>query len=734
FFFYFFSFFLSSYLPWRAAARSLPSHPADMTAATALPPTRVRATDPSRTVGAGRTGPSLRSAAARARRRALALVVLGLLLALSAPAAASAHAQLVGAVPAGGTVVREAPQTVEFRFSEAVTATDDALRVTAPDGKRADTGAAFHPGGVAERIAVRLKGGLPQGSFTATYRVTSADGHPISNGIVFSIGRPSATATSLSGALEGTQSGPITRTFFGVVRAVQYLSIAVGIGALAFLLLVLRPAGAAGPEARRRTRRLVVAAAAAGAVSAALGVVLEGAEGAGVSLWSGLRPSVIGDGLGTRFGTVWGLAADCWILVGVGTAWLLRPARRDVATASPAAAGSADPTDGGGAPAAPADVPGGLGTAGEAAPGGVPDPPTATPAASRRPRPGTVVLTVVVALAALFLVLHPSLAGHAATQSPRAVLFVSITVHVAAIVVWVGGVVALLTVVPGLLRAAPEGARGTLLAAVAGRFSRIAIWAVAGVALSGAVQGYVLVRTPHALLDTAHGRAVLIKTLLLIAIAIVASRNHRVTVPRLRAEAEVGAATPGAAEGAGPTDAGSDAGSAPVTDGSPAADGPTGTDATQPSDGAARALRRLVRAEALLLVVVFAVTGALSTYQPAIAIPPGPAKSTVVVGPLRAVITTAPARVGVNTVRIVLTDPRTGRPFTGAKAVELAEELPGREVAALQQTATASPAEPGVYTVDGTPLTIAGRWRVSLTVRVSDFDQYDAHVDVRIRP
>jgi len=594
-----------------------------------------------------RSGP--RPAAARpARRGAVLLLALAVvLLAAIVPATAGAHASLEGTVPVGGSVVRDAPQTVEFRFSEGVVATDDALRITAPDGRRVEDGAPFHPDGAPERIAVRLKGELPQGSYTATYRVTSADGHPISNGVVFSIGRPSATATSLSGALEGTRSGPITRTTFGVVRALQYLAIALGVGGLVFALLVLRPARALGPEARRRTRTLVVASALLGALTAALGVVLEGAEGAGVSLWSGLRPSVVGDGLGTRFGTVWALAAGAWLLIALLCALLLRT----------------------GASTTGAD-----------------GPPESGPAARR-----TRLLAALLLVPAVFVVVHPSLAGHAATQSPRGVLFAAITVHVAAMVAWVGGIAALLTVVPAVVRSAPEGRRGALLADVAGRFSRIAVWAVAGVALSGAIQGYVLVRTPGALIDTAHGRAVLIKTLLLVAIAVLATRNHRVSVPGLRAQAATDAAS------------------------------------------AARGLRRLVRGEALLLVLVFAVTGALSTYQPAVAIPPGPQEATLTAGPLRAVVTTGPARVGVNTVRIELTNAGDGRPFTGAKAVELSEDLPGREVAALQQTATASPAEPGVFTVEGAPFTTAGRWRVSLTVRVSEFDQYDTRFTVQIR-
>ena len=36
---------------------------------------------------------------------------------------------------------------------------------------------------------VELAPGLPEGSYTATYRVVSADAHPVSGGFVFSVGK-----------------------------------------------------------------------------------------------------------------------------------------------------------------------------------------------------------------------------------------------------------------------------------------------------------------------------------------------------------------------------------------------------------------------------------------------------------------------------------------------------------------------------------------------------------------
>src|SRR4029450_9311556 len=106
------------------------------------------------------------------------------------------------------------------------------------NGARVEDGSAFHPGGRGSDLATHLKGGLPKGTYTATYRVISADGHPVSGGLVFSIGKASAGAgASVSQLLqERSNAGWATQVGFGIVRALQYISIAIAIGAVFFIL------------------------------------------------------------------------------------------------------------------------------------------------------------------------------------------------------------------------------------------------------------------------------------------------------------------------------------------------------------------------------------------------------------------------------------------------------------------------------------------------------------------
>jgi hypothetical protein len=108
-------------------------------------------------------------------------------------------------------VLKLAPDTVTFRFSETVTGTASAVRVYGPRGARVDQGGAFHPAGKSNAYAVKLQRRLTDGTYTATYQAVSADGHVISAGSTFSIGAPSSGTEAVSDLLASQKAGPITR-------------------------------------------------------------------------------------------------------------------------------------------------------------------------------------------------------------------------------------------------------------------------------------------------------------------------------------------------------------------------------------------------------------------------------------------------------------------------------------------------------------------------------------------
>jgi copper transport protein len=591
------------------------------------------------------------------RALVLALAVLAL-----SPAAALAHAQLEGTSPARGAVLQTQPSAVVFRFGEAVEGNFGAVKVFDAKGERVDDGKVVHPGGRGSEVAVGLKPHLADGTYTATYRVISADSHPVEGGVVFSIGRPGAAGETVADLLAGASSGPVTEIAFGVVRGLDYLAIALAVGGLAFLLAAWRPAlavaagaGADWPQAAAvfagRARRLLWIAVVVGVISGALGIVLQGATASGTTFWSALDPTVVREVLGTRFGTVWGLRVVAWLVL--GGVLLVGAGSRTVAVLRPAAVGAA-----GVAPA---------------------------------PGPSRGVLAAL-AVPVGFLLLSPALAGHATTLHPVAVLLPLDVVHVTAMSVWVGGLVMLLFVLPGATRRLAPPERSRLLAAVLVRFSPIALACVAALLITGVTQALIDMGGLSHLFDTPFGRAVVIKFVLLMALIALGAVNRRRVVPSLRRLAADGDA-PG---------------------------------------GSGRLLRRTLRAEVVLLVVVLGVTSALVSYAPPkSSANGGPYSTTTRMGPIELETTLDPARVGANQLHVYLFDARSGAPYTKTK--ELTVEAMQHDKGIGPLPVTVHKAGPGHYIADAVVLSPGGTWHLTIVDRVSDFDEYTKTLTVPVR-
>jgi copper transport protein len=573
-------------------------------------------------------------------RRALTALVAGAAVALLAPAGALAHAELEGVSPQRGAVVVAQPSQVTFRFGEAVEGTFGAVRVFARTGGRVDAGDAFHPAGQGRRIAVHLKRSLPDGTYTATYRVVSVDGHVVSGGSTFSIGKASGPGATVADLLAGSDTGPVTTTTLNVFKGLTFGAVAVLVGGLGFLLWTWSASSElatadAGAALLGRLRRLLAGAALVGALGAAGEVVLEGANAAGISGWSALSSGVVRDTLSTRTGAIWGAAVPVWLAVAALSAVVLAPRRRGPSHAAAALLGA-----------------------------------------------GTV-----------FLVLVPGLGGHAATQHPVWLLLPANTLHIAAMGLWVGGLVALVAVLPAGTRRLPTAARTQLLAAVLSRFSPLALGAVGALVVGGLTQAIVEVRTPAHLLDTAFGRAVLIKAVLLGGVVAIGAWHRRTSIPRLREIARTGGAT-----------------------------GAMGV-----------AVRRALRGEVALLAVVLGVTAALSSYAPSIAqTASGPFSQTVRLGPAQLQVDVDPATVGSNDVHLYLMDPRDGSQWDRAKEVQLSVQQAAKGIGPLEEPM--SKAGPGHYVASaGALMGVSGAWTMRIAVRVSAFDQYETTMEVPIR-
>ena len=194
-----------------------------------------------RTGGSGPRLTALGGGATFCARAVAALLITMATLAVM-PAGAWAHAMFEGSSPAEGARLKAAPGAVTVRFNEPVEAAFGAVRVLDGHGRPVQAGSANHPGGRAEEVALRLRPGLGEGSYTVTYRVVSADGHPVSGGFAFSVGAGAASAHGVAAMPGGRDAGPVTSTALGVARALQFAAIALALGAVLFLIVVWLPA------------------------------------------------------------------------------------------------------------------------------------------------------------------------------------------------------------------------------------------------------------------------------------------------------------------------------------------------------------------------------------------------------------------------------------------------------------------------------------------------------------
>lgn len=123
--------------------------------------------------------------------RALAVAILALVTVLS-PTAASAHDTLLEASPADGAVLGpDDPQVASFRFSNDVFPTAAFVSITDPAGADVSSGDVV----VAGDTVTRDFTATTIGTYTASYRVTSSDGHPIEGGVTFTWDGPTAEPT-----------------------------------------------------------------------------------------------------------------------------------------------------------------------------------------------------------------------------------------------------------------------------------------------------------------------------------------------------------------------------------------------------------------------------------------------------------------------------------------------------------------------------------------------------------
>jgi len=277
--------------------------------------------------------------------------------------------------------------------------------------------------------------------------------------------------------------------------------------------------------------------------------------------------------------------------------------------------------------------------------------------------------------AAVVAACAPALTGHTRAASPEVLVVGVDMLHLLAASVWLGGLVALVLVLPVL------AGRGPVAADVLARFSTVAAGVLAVLVVSGTVLAWRIMGSLTALFDTGYGRLLAIKIGVALLVVAIAGWNRYAVLPRVRA------ATPSGDLGSG-----------------------------------TRLVVRAAAAEAALLVVLLLVTGMLVDRNPeagrgadsAGAAEPG--VQTGMLGAHEVEVTLDPLATGANTVSVSTRD-AAGEPFEGFDAPKIRVESDDIDLGEIALESIA----PGEYAGD-VVLPAPGTWRVQVSLRVSEFD------------
>lgn len=431
------------------------------------------------------------------RTRALTIVVAVMAVILGSTLAwtpsALAHAVVEQISPADRARLDSAPAEVRITFSEAVQLLQgrDASVVT-ETGESVASGPGVVPADNANQVVIPLQRDLGAGSYTARWRIVSADGHIVGGASVFAVGDVPLGQPYLGGP--GGAAGPSETSVWAVsARWIELVGIGGLVALLLFRLLVWRSAWRPPPEVGAGARDASLAWArdawwigfGALALVALFGeacvLVVKTAGALGVSVWGALGDPagivrVLAD---TRFGSLLQIRTlALFLLFALGVWRFLAEYRTDRAPR-------------------PDDADGGTWQ-------------------------GAVMLAAaLVALGSISAQGHASVARLPALQVPTDAL------HATCAAFWVGGLVITTIWLLRLPRVSGPGGR-TVGGLVLARFSQLALIAVALIVLTGVVRAFGEMSSPADLWQTSYGWTILVKIGLLGIAGVLALRSRKV--------------------------------------------------------------------------------------------------------------------------------------------------------------------------------------------------------------
>jgi copper transport protein len=592
-------------------------------------------------------------------RRLLALgaIVVASVALFAAPA--GAHASLLSTDPSNGGVYTTPPKAITLRFSEGVEVALGGIRVYTSDRERVVTGKPEHPNGQQSVVTTSLPK-LDNGTFVVTWRVTSADSHPIEGAYTFQVGTKATlsdkNAKNAAASLLATTGGSRTvGVVYGIDRAVLYAGLALLLGGAVFLAVVWQRG-----RDDRRAKWLVWSGWIAVTVTTVLGIALEGLYAAGLPLDDIFDTGVFRDVLDTRYGRV--------ALVRLGLLVLALPLLRLLVHRRPAAEhplrwwwyGSA--------------------------------------------------LVVGAGIA-----VTPGIAGHASSGIQTGLAIPADLVHVAGMACWLGGLVTVC--VAGLPRRDVDELREVLP-----RYSALALGAIVALVVSGAYQAWRQVGSIDELKSTDYGRLLIAKLVVFAALIVAAAFSREVVNRRfrdypdddefVRADDPVLVAAGGPAVGRGGPPR-----SIPPPRGD-AGDGGDWDDDAEDREELTR-LRRSVWVEVAIAAVILGITAMLVNAAPARAQNTAPVSLTLKSSQVWVYVDIAPGAAGPNDMHFTAL-PTGGGP---ASVTDMTVQLtrPGEDLPPF--TVPLQKLGPGHYTAPLYDIPYSGKWRLTIRVQLGETDE-----------
>lgn len=221
---------------------------------------------------------------------------IGLVVALSLPSVGSAHATLDGSAPAASSVVSQSPDEVVLDFDETVEPRLGSLKVFDDGGREMEVGGLVRDD-VDQSVVRASVEPLADGPYVVVWRVTSADGHPVTGAFPFEVGNVSTGSTSellanVVGSLSRDESLGVA---IGILRFFSLLAVTLLIG----VMMVT----AGGEVLLRHKPRLVIGACLAALAASSTGILLlQGPYTTSGGWGDALDTELISDVVSTRLG------------------------------------------------------------------------------------------------------------------------------------------------------------------------------------------------------------------------------------------------------------------------------------------------------------------------------------------------------------------------------------------------------------------------------------------------